>query len=45
MTAMVGEVPSDEDIRRNFDAIDTDKKGALDKKEVYTYIRGFELGS
>ena len=42
---MIDEVPSNEDVMRNFDALDTDGSGTLDKKEVYTYLKGFEIGA
>ena len=41
---MTGQPPTDEEIERNFNIIDEDGNGTLDKEEVLKFLKGFGLG-
>ena len=41
---MTGQPPTDEEIERNFNIIDEDGSGTLDKEEVLKFLKGFGLG-
>ena len=45
LTDMIGEAPSDEDVKRNFDIIDTNGNGNLEKKNLLVYLSGFKDGT
>ena len=41
---MTGVAPGDEELERNFNIIDEDASGTLDKEEVLKFLKGFGLG-
>ena len=41
---MTGSEPTDEELDRNFNIIDEDASGTLDKEEVLKFLKGFGLG-
>ena len=44
LETMTGQPPTDEEIERNFNIIDEDGSGTLDKEEVLKFLKGFGLG-
>ena len=38
------EDPSDEELEKNFNLMDADKSGDIDKDECHKFLKGFELG-
>ena len=44
LETMTGQPPTDEEIERNFNIIDEDGNGTLDKEEVLKFLKGFGLG-
>ena len=41
---MTGSDPTDDELERNFNIIDEDASGTLDKEEVLKFLKGFGLG-
>ena len=39
-----GKEPSEEEIQRNFDNMDADNSGDIDKEEAQKFLKGYELG-
>ena len=44
LTALTGTDPTDDELERNFNIIDEDASGTLDKEEVLKFLKGFGLG-
>ena len=44
LSSMTGVAPGDEELERNFNIIDEDASGSLDKEEVLKFLKGFGLG-
>ena len=41
---MTGSEPTEDELERNFNIIDEDASGSLDKEEVLKFLKGFGLG-
>ena len=41
---MTNSEPTDDELERNFNIIDEDASGNLDKEEVLKFLKGFNLG-
>ena len=44
LTSLTGTDPTDDELERNFNIIDEDASGNLDKEEVLKFLKGFGLG-
>ena len=44
LSELTGVAPGDEELERNFNIIDEDASGTLDKEEVLKFLKGFGLG-
>ena len=44
LKTMTGSEPTEDELERNFNIIDEDASGTLDKEEVLKFLKGFGLG-
>ena len=44
LASLTGAEPTDDELERNFNIIDEDANGSLDKEEVLKFLKGFGLG-
>ena len=44
MKEVTGNDPTEKELQRNFEIMDLDKSGDIDKEEAFKFIKGFRIG-